>query len=123
MKNKKSSLNKQIKMQSIKNQSYYPEVDAFWSYIKGLITVREWENMPNYLGITERQWGFMTSSKFNLVEKMSAEHLGLIAKLINETPQELIFRWGVGKKAITLEEANALVRPQGYEWGVQTHVA
>ena len=110
-------------MQSIKNQSYYPEVDAFWSYIKGLITVREWENMPNYLGITERQWGFMTSSKFNLVEKMSAEHLGLIAKLINETPQELIFRWGVGKKAITLEEANALVRPQGYEWGVQTHVA
>jgi len=110
-------------METIKNQSYYPEVDQFWGFIKTQITAQQWDNMPAYLGITDRQFGFMTSNKFNLVEKMSAFHLMKLSKLINANPQDLIFQWGVGKKSITLEEANELVRHQGYEWGLQAHVA
>ena len=110
-------------MQVIKKQGYNEQVDRFWTMVKGKITARQWEKMEEYLEVTPREWAYMTSTKVNMVRRMSAFHIAKIAQLINVEPQVLILEWGAGCDRITLDEANELVKSQGYQWGVQTHVA
>lgn len=106
-----------------KKQKYNYQVDQFWDWIKGQVTVKQWNQMDQYLEISPREWAYMTSTKVNMVRRMSAQHIAKISQLINVDPHVLILEWGVGCDKITLDEANDLVKPLGYNWGIQTHVA
>lgn len=53
----------------------------------------------------------------------TAQEVKTLAEVLDMPAHELIMDWGLGRNAITIDQANELVGEDGFEWGLVHHIS
>lgn len=53
----------------------------------------------------------------------TAQEVKTLSEVLEMPAHELIMEWGLGRNAITIDQANELVANDGYAWGLVHHIA
>ena len=91
----------------------------FWNFIKENISGADLERLHEILGCSKYRLTTLQRGQ----EDFYPNEVQALAKLIKMKPIELIMEHGIGRKYVTLQMADELVKEEGLEVGLLAHSA
>ena len=96
------------------------KVERFVDYLQTNLSKQAYENLSKTFGYnTTNRVSRLLNPSADLLGQFNAKEVAILAEMLEVFPQDLIMDWGLGVQAITLDEANALVKDDGLELGFQ----
>jgi hypothetical protein len=95
--------------------------EEFTLYLKRNISTLDFIKLHSYLG---RQTTNRLTRLLNPIEnklgQFEASEILVVAQLLNVPPSELVEKWGLGLDALSVNQMNQMIQPEGLQLGFVT---